>query len=140
MGDSRKQADFRSLATSKADAFAAPLAFVPLEFWSKGTNELSLLEKALAAAYHKLGRDDLALFVEKGKRYQRLDQLLKGATPPFRFVRAFKRCFVTEEKGSLKNDQVWRLSVLERFKHDKGLIKLLAADSVRKGSAPGGSG
>lgn len=86
-----------------------------------------MLEKALAAAYQTLGRDDLAAFVANGKKYQRLDYLLNGYAPRFRFVRALKRSFVVEEDGSLKNESVWRESALERFSSDPGVIKLLKA-------------
>jgi hypothetical protein len=132
-------AESRAFATCKADAFAAPLAFIPIEFWTKGTNELSLLELALAAAYRKVDREDLAAFVEGGKRYQRLDHLLKGICPKFRTMRAFRRCFETERRDWPKNRSAWRESLLNQFKDDAGLLRILAEEKCRKEKDAGSS-
>jgi hypothetical protein len=69
--------DSRAATTCKADAFAAPFAFLDRAY-RQGDNNLTSLEAALASAYDSLGRSDLGDFVRTGKKYQRLTDMLQG--------------------------------------------------------------
>jgi len=126
--------DQRSRTTSKADAFAAPLGFIPIEFFY-GDNDLSLLEIALAAAYRTLGREDLAKFVVNGKRYQRLDNLLHGDFPSFGAMKALRACFDDPQQDWPKRHGEWDLYLKERYKGDEGMVKLAAMDRARREAA-----
>ena len=123
---------FRSFATSKADAFAGPLGFVPIEFFH-GNNNLSLLEMALAAAYRKLERPDLASFVERGKLYQRLDSLLHGMFPSWGKIKALRACIDDpQEHWPTTSYGDWKRYLNEKYKADEGVLRLVAAERARR--------
>lgn len=128
--------DLRARSTSKADAFAAPLGFMPAEFlW--GYNGLSLLELALAAAYRRLDRGDLASFVERGKRYQRLDDLLFGAFPSFSKLKALRQCFEDLQQDWPTKQSHWSRYALNAFQRDERMLKLIAEAQARKAAKLG---
>jgi hypothetical protein len=122
------------MATSKADAFAAPWGFVANEFWH-GNNNLSLLEIALAAAYRRLGRPDLAAFVENGKIYQRLDFLLQGGYPDYGKIKRFRACMDDPQQDWPKWLHEWNGYLSEKYKEDEGVKKLMAVQHAREEAA-----
>lgn len=63
----------RAYVTTKAEAFAAPVAFYYNDVYEKeGKNHLSLEEQLLILAYNRLHRPDLAECVTNGRIYHRL--------------------------------------------------------------------
>ena len=89
---------------------------------------MSLLETALAAAYRRLERPDLAAFVENGKLYQRLDFLLWGADPSFSKLCGLRGCMDGPQEYWPKNLYEWEKFMAEKYREHDSVIGLRAAE------------
>lgn len=107
------------------------MGFVAKEFF-RGNNNPSLLEVTLAAAYRRLGRDDLAGFAEQGKRYQWLDFLLHGVHPSFQKLAGLRTCVDHPQEDWPTRLGEWNAYVTAKYKDDEGVGKLQAAEQARR--------
>lgn len=128
---------FRAYTTCKAQAFAAPIGFITGSFFA-GRNVLCPREKALVNAYEKLGRPDMAEHVRKGKKFQRLAFLLDGRQLDWMELVGIRNAFLgipdrAPDQPTTMDE--WIKASTERYQHDVGLKRILAAHSA-KISAP----
>lgn len=92
------------------------------------SNGLCPFEIALINAYNHLGRPDLAAFVEKGKKFQRVYDSLDGSFQSVERRNAIRRAFLGLQKGEVepRNEEEWLRRAVERYKDDSGLQQLLS--------------
>ncbi|OCF31876.1 hypothetical protein I316_06474 [Kwoniella heveanensis BCC8398] len=113
-------------ATTKGEAFAAPAIFyTDLAYIFRGDNSLRRDEKILIEMYDREGRADLADCVRNGRLYHRLSRIGQYDT-------AYDKAAFREVLGPLpdgfdppKDDQGWKAYMLDRYKDDEGLKKVI---------------
>ena len=79
-------------------------------------------------AYMRLGRDDLAELVRRGKKWQRLT-LSKRWLPSFRELNAARRAFLELPdvvEAEPRSKEAWMKATRDRYRSDGGLLRLLA--------------
>ena len=119
-------ADCRATTTCKADAFAAPFAFLNRGY-GQGSNNLTTLDNALASAYDILGRPDLGDFVRRGKKYQRLTDLLQGCPSGVDNLVGLREAFAgPATKTPPTSMRSWVRRAAKRYGADPGVKALLA--------------
>lgn len=119
----------RAYTTCKAQAFAAPIGFITGSFFA-GSNVLCPREKALINAYEKLGRPDMAEHVRKGKKFQRLAFLLDGRQLDWMELVGIRNAFLDIPDRAPNQPAAmdeWIKAATERYQHDAGLKRILAA-------------
>lgn len=85
--------------TCKGEAFAGPRCLLNPDYYL-GSNELTAWELSLANAYEDLGRGDLAECVRRGKKFQRLRDLLEFDIQEVEHLHALYRAFVESDLTS----------------------------------------
>lgn len=119
----------RAYTTCKAQAFAAPIAFVGDAFWD-GNNELCPREIALVDAYERLERLDLADLVRNGKKFQRLSFLLSGQQTDVVDLNGTRKAFLNladDVEGMPTSMDEWIEASRNRYSRDEG-VRLLKED------------
>lgn len=115
--------DRSSYTTCKGDAFAAPKGFLSEDFHRNWSNDISRREKHLCEAYRILGRPDLALLVERGKKYQRIEDVNLGLTN-WRGMVATRKAFKglsDDGKASPRHEQEWEAAIIVRHEGETDL-------------------
>ncbi|WVQ62804.1 uncharacterized protein L199_000953 [Kwoniella botswanensis] len=120
--------------TTKAEAFASPMYFLPSEFYHEGSNDMfSPREYALIEAYQSLGRDDLADCVKNGRKYQRLIYFLKCMFTNVLELNAIRKAFLKipdeVDDDMPKTEEEWVEKMLIKWQEDEGL-RYLVENSV----------
>lgn len=117
----------RSYTTAKAEAFAAPSGFLTTRYYNDHSNDLCPYEVALIQAYEELGRGDLAEFVRKGKKYQRLYEFLEGGAVSHQQLSAARRAFLDLEEGTetYASQDDWVRGAIERHRGYPGLNEVI---------------
>ncbi|WWD08812.1 hypothetical protein V865_006925 [Kwoniella europaea PYCC6329] len=116
--------------TTKDEAFASPMYFLPSKFYHEGSNDMfSPREYALIEAYQSLGRDDLADCVKNGRKYQRLIYFLKCMFINVLEVNAIRKAFLKipdeVDDGMPKTEEEWVEKMLIKWQEDEGLRYLV---------------
>ncbi|KAK6907106.1 hypothetical protein I203_101095 [Kwoniella mangroviensis CBS 8507] len=118
-----------SYTTTKFEAFIAPAGYLPDEFF-RGTNDsLSTLEVALMEAHISFDRPDLTDCVKKGRKYHRLNDMLKWMMFVPAHLDGMYRAFnETPDPTPAKTQTVQErvLELVEKYRDNAGLKYLLA--------------
>lgn len=130
--------DRRAVTTTKSDAFSAPMGMVNIPAFQAGSNELSIPEPKLAEAYTKLGREDLADCVRRGKVHQQLWSCI-GSKPTIGKIVGLanlaakssdSECKVGSEEGAVVDLGRWCEVMAEKYQGNEVLIRLMGDDQL----------
>jgi hypothetical protein len=116
-----------SQTVSRAEAFCSPCMMWPMGKFYDGSNELATDEVRLAAIFKERGRDDLALLVLEGRKFQRFHFAL-GADSSYSSRETFLRLFeglYTAFRSDYKGWDHWKSQALVKWKDDEMLRSML---------------
>ncbi|WWD08795.1 hypothetical protein V865_006908 [Kwoniella europaea PYCC6329] len=118
-----------SYTTTKYEEFISPSGYLPDEFFQGTNDSLSTLETALMEAYISFERPDLAACVKNGRKYHRLNDMLKWMMFVPAHLDGLYRAFnelpdATPARTQTVHERV--LELVEKYKDNAGLKYLLA--------------
>ncbi|ORY27480.1 hypothetical protein BCR39DRAFT_538204 [Naematelia encephala] len=91
--------------------------------YSEGFNQPCALEKTLMAADEHLGRSDLADFIRRGKKFQRLLDILTFQVYKVEHLNATRRAFLDlPDDGQIEpsTQDEWIRLAMKKYKDDEG--------------------
>ncbi|WWC99070.1 hypothetical protein V866_005964 [Kwoniella sp. B9012] len=117
-----------SYTTTKYEAFISPSGYLPDEFFQGTNDSLSTLETALMEAYISFERPDLADCVKNGRKYHRLNDMLKWMMFVPAHLDGLYRAFnelpdATPARTQTVQERV--LELVEKYKDNAGVMYLL---------------
>ncbi|OLN86781.1 hypothetical protein CCHL11_07885 [Colletotrichum chlorophyti] len=124
----------RTCAVSRAEAFSSPLMMWPVAKFYNSLNQLSPDEQRFAEIFRERGRQDLSDCVFNSRNAQRFLFALGPETPQHKkliidLFTGLQQAFGFESEEW----QVWKYKVLEKWKDDKLLRKLLELPESENG-------
>jgi len=116
----------RAYVTTKAEAFTTPSAlYFGKPNFRDGINGLTLDVELLIEAYDRLGRPDLAECVRRGRKYQRMNEVL-GGRPDLAQLNGLSEAFLGDKAGEpSKTLDAWKERAMERYGGDEGSKRVM---------------